>query len=96
MPDLTTLPFDALTVLPDGTVWARTPAALDALPDGTVIRDGEMVGQLSTIVQRSKTRGRDRVVFWVGRDYEDSLADVVFDPVLGVEVIAGPRKRALS
>ena len=90
MPDLTTLPFDALTVLPDGTVWARTPAALDALPDGTVIRDAEpLVGELVT-------EGRRRAVLWTGESGVNSLADVVFDPVLGVEVIAGPRKRALS
>ncbi|KXO91082.1 Uncharacterised protein (plasmid) [Tsukamurella tyrosinosolvens] len=88
MPDLATLPVDALTVMPDGRVYARNMRALSSLPDGAVIRDAEpLVGELVT-------EGRRRAILWTGESGANSLADVVFDPTLGVEVLAGPPRAA--
>lgn len=86
MPDLTTLPIDALTVLPDGTVWARDVDALRSVPSDTVIRDASnRVGVVW-----------GGTVSTAGDEGDMQLDRLAFDPVLGVEVIAGPRKRALS
>lgn len=88
MPDLTTLPADALTVMPDGTVRALSISAVKALPNGAVIRDA--AGNVGEIGEYRGTR----IIRFAGGDGGILIETIDLDPMLGVEVLAGPRKAA--